>query len=423
MSDSTINNKGKKRFLIKLFFFIAILVLILQGLKQLSVKLNTVSSTFVGIIIMWVQFYLVFAPLIVLILERCLRTIVKKKFRYFTVGFMTISLFAALESLMFHYLRHAEQAPDFLQNAIGYYYEKYDRKILTYEPGSAVYDGNLFYRLKPGARFVFRNHEFADSFAINSLGLRDDENSLQGPEVICLGDSYLMGWGVRQDSTFANLLEKKIGRKVLNAAISSYGTAREMMLLNELDRSNMKFLVIQYCVNDWVENKTYIAQQNKLGISSEGQFKKLQQEHFLNSLYFPGKHSAMLAQLVLRFSINRFRKTFNLSFDRFTKVRDEAAQAKDFLDLLMTNRQLFGNAIVFITIMDTGDRLNNLFLSEIDKLLNTTPYQALKEQTVLIHTEHLFSQKDFHFLDQHARGSAYDKLSNLVADSVSVFYR
>jgi len=41
------------------------------------------------------------------------------------------------------------------------------------------------------------------------------------------------------------VLEKNTNRKVLNAGISSFATVREMILLNRLDTSNLKYLIIQ----------------------------------------------------------------------------------------------------------------------------------------------------------------------------------
>jgi hypothetical protein len=87
--------------------------------------------------------------------------------------------------------------------------------------------------------------------------LRDDEESLFSPEIVVVGDSQAMGWGVSQDLTFSSLLENALGKPILNAAISSYGTARELKILERIDLSNLKFLIIQYSDNDYRENRTY----------------------------------------------------------------------------------------------------------------------------------------------------------------------
>ncbi len=63
-----------------------------------------------------------------------------------------------------------------------------------------------------------------------------------------------MGWGVEQDETFAQRIEETLGVRVLNIAVSSYGTAREMMMLNRVNLNSLKYLIVQYSGNDLGEN-------------------------------------------------------------------------------------------------------------------------------------------------------------------------
>jgi hypothetical protein len=136
------------------------------------------------------------------------------------------------------------------------YYRYKDRKIIQYIEDCAKYDSELAYTLKPG-KCHLKNREWEVEFSINSAGLRDDEESLFSPEIVVVGDSQAMGWGVSQDLTFSSLLENALGKPILNAAISSYGTARELKILERIDLSNLKFLIIQYSDNDYRENRTY----------------------------------------------------------------------------------------------------------------------------------------------------------------------
>src|SRR5262247_1177276 len=57
------------------------------------------------------------------------------------------------------------------------------------------YDPRLTYMLRFGGCH-FTNVEFDTDIKVNSFGLRDDEDSLKDPEVIVLGDSQAMGFGV-----------------------------------------------------------------------------------------------------------------------------------------------------------------------------------------------------------------------------------
>jgi lysophospholipase L1-like esterase len=151
------------------------------------------------------------------------------------------------------------------------------------------YDPEVTYTLTPG-RFVFANREFADEFRVNSLGVRDDEESLRAPEVVVLGDSFAMGWGVRQDQTYAKLLQARLGRRVLDAAVSSYGTVRELKLLDRIDLSAARAVVIQYCANDTGENRAFQEAGGRLRVMDRATFERNQREQLRRSYWF-GKYA------------------------------------------------------------------------------------------------------------------------------------
>src|SRR5690606_12788483 len=119
----------------------------------------------------------------------------------------------------------------------------------------------------------------------NSLGVRDDEGSLRNPAIIVLGDSHGMGWGVEHHQRFSEVIEKKLNTTVLNTSITSYGTYRETKLLNELDLSSCKLLIIQYCNNDLEENLANLARDQKPSIESFG-FDVAERQNTINNTYF-----------------------------------------------------------------------------------------------------------------------------------------
>ena len=134
-----------------------------------------------------------------------------------------------------------------------------------------------------------KNKEFNTTIAVNRLGLRDDDSSLQRPPIICLGDSYTMGVGVGQQQTYPQLLEKMLGVKVLNAAISSYGTARETIMFKRLDTSALKYVIIQYCFNDIEENNVYVRHKYKLPVRKKAGYDLLVNAHKWSTTYYPLK--------------------------------------------------------------------------------------------------------------------------------------
>lgn len=163
-----------------------------------------------------------------------------------------------LEPLGIHYLLRGNTVPNnaILLSILKAMYHN-SRSFIQYEEDCARYDDELGYTLRPG-RCQFTNVEFSVPVEVNSEGLRDDETSLREPTVIVLGDSHAMGWGVPGDEIFPAILEEETGVKVLNAAISSYATARELLLLERIDRRALRLVILQYCDNDFKENEHFV---------------------------------------------------------------------------------------------------------------------------------------------------------------------
>ena len=165
------------------------------------------------------------------------------------------------------------------------------RSTIQFSLDCARFDPRTSYLLRPGS-CRFANDEFETTYHVNSEGLRDDESSLEKPEVVVLGDSYAMGWGVEQDETFPALLERATGLNVLNAAISSYGTVRQMRILERVDTSAMRYLVIQYAGNDLQENEAYLLGGNDLETMNEQAYDALVRQHAERGRYYPGAYFA-----------------------------------------------------------------------------------------------------------------------------------
>ncbi|MFI5183438.1 MAG: hypothetical protein ACHQNV_03490 [Vicinamibacteria bacterium] len=177
---------------------------------------------------------------------------------FFTLLLMKPSLLRAFPATTVSHVRH--------------YYLAHDRNMIQAMRECARFDTGLFYTLRPGT-FRFRNREFDNEFRVNSLGVRDEESALQAPQVVVLGDSYAMGWGVDQDKTIAKTIERKTGLRSLNAGIASYGTVREMRLLDRIDTRALRDLVIVYCNDDVLENRPFLS-HGDFTVGEAGQYEE-----------------------------------------------------------------------------------------------------------------------------------------------------
>jgi hypothetical protein len=216
-----------------------------------------------------------------------------------------VVIFAATELALSLLLHHPAAIPTPLVQPLSQYYRAFDRKIIQFLPECSQYDPRLFYTLRPGS-CQFRNREFDTTVEVNALGVRDDAASLSAPEIVVIGDSHAMGWGVSGEQTFSYIIENKTGQVILNAAVSSYGTARELIMLGRVDTSRLKTLIIQYCDNDYPENDAFM-KTGSLSITPEDIYDREIVKHRKEYAYYPGKHTHGLLRLLNRFVKDRIK--------------------------------------------------------------------------------------------------------------------
>ena len=173
------------------------------------------------------------------------------------------------------------------------------RNIVQFDESCSRYDDELGWTLRPGGcRFV--NSEFSIEIKVNRLGLRDSDESLRGPQTIVLGDSYAMGWGVREEEAFPRIIARATGTRVLNAGIPGYGTVREMRLLDRLDVSRLSTLIVQYCPNDYDEdNKDFLENGGAYVPMPRAQYEDILANDRRRRSYFPGKYALGVASEAL----------------------------------------------------------------------------------------------------------------------------
>ena len=287
------------------------------------------------------------------------------------------------------------------------YYLHHDRNIVQYDFNCAQYDSVLSYRLKPG-QCHFNNREFKTDLLINSGGLRDDQPSMVQPDIIVLGDSHAMGWGVKQANTFAQKLEKQTHLKVLNGAISSYGTAREMRLLQQLDTTHLKYLIIQYCSNDVIENKQFV-ESTQLKIMNEDKYNHIVHQHQNTMRYYFGKHTrlfiAIIKDQLLQFLIKK------------KPIRSPSEVSNSYEALLFSRILNQENTIPIrtqIIVMEiNGNNHNDVkFIKELEKLKQTSTANNRLKTIITIDSSSFLNHEDYFIIDDHINNLGHQKITN-----------
>jgi len=302
------------------------------------------------------------------------------------------------ESIAYYLLQKPEKIPDSFLNAFRAYYTQHLRSTIQMEPECAVYDPELFYTLKPG-QSTFRNLEFETTVLVNSKGTRDDEESLLNPEIILLGDSFTMGWGVDQDSTFEKRLEKSLRTKVLNAGISSYGTVRELMLLKRLQQDSLKIIAIQYHDSDLVENKEFRDRGDTLMISTQENYEATSQNVRNRVKYYPGKHTSLLFKFWLKDKLGRI------------EVRKPTGKedAQYFINALKKGSIPDHVKIIVFEIASYGLQ-NNSFITSLNDELRLHP--DLQKKITTLNVQPNLTSSNYFKIDDHINASGHEAIAD-----------
>ena len=139
------------------------------------------------------------------------------------------------------------------------------RNVLQYDSACFEPDTLLIYVPKKSASCLQSNLEYTATINFGHFGQRMSGSIKHlEPSLIVLGDSHALGWGVSDDQTFAHHLETN-GIGVLNLAVSSYGTGRELQRLRQyakthpLDYAQVETILFVYNPNDIGENRSFLA--------------------------------------------------------------------------------------------------------------------------------------------------------------------
>jgi hypothetical protein len=316
------------------------------------------------------------------------------------VTFVLLALI--LELLVFAGLERPSSIPSFLKESFREYYRTKDRQIIQVTE-CGQYDPELFYTLRPG-ECSFMNREFNVDNKINRKGLRDDEPSLRFPKVIALGDSYTMGWGVRQDESFPQILEQRLAQPVLNAGVSSYGTAREALLLRRLPMDSVRVLIWQYHPNDFEENIKYIENHYRLAVRTKYSYDSLRSAIGSRQGYYPFKHLyGVCQQIGKRFQDNR------------TGSGSQSREAQVFLDVVK-HSGIEPHVAIFVFTLDDYNKLDGNFTKAVDSLLREPEYRNLNLKTINISNELL--EEDYFILDDHINANGHRKLASKIHEQI-----
>ncbi len=326
------------------------------------------------------------------------------KFRYVILLFLISEIFLCG---CFAVVKNGGTLPYFLEIQFKYIYKTRTVNSIQYDPKLATYDKELFYKLKPG-NHSFKNLEFQNEIFINSLGVRDDELSLQYPEIVCIGDSFTMGWGTEKEDCFESVIEKQTQKRTLNLGISSYGTAREYLILNKIKLDSCKLLIIQFCENDVIENRKFVQNNFSLNISSLEAYEAAQRTNQLKHSYFPLKWTFEFLSKMIR-SVTGFSNWF---YYNHIPIIPETVWIKDFVEIVNLIQEKYKGKIIIFHLANSVSI--DLKFSAIKEYYDSSP----NENIYLFDANELLKKNDYFYLDPHIHSSGHQKLAHKVIELI-----
>ncbi len=404
--------------------YLIIVILMLEVFKTVVVKKGGDASFFIGNVIASLQMFILTGFVLFSLIYKWRKKRTANTRKAFGLALAaSVIIIGCLEGGCMLLLHHPDRLPSFMHEAYDYYYNTYDRRIIQLDSNSSVYDPKLFYTLKPNARFNYSNVEFNNLFTTNRFGVRDDERSVDKPAVICLGDSFGMGWGADQDSTYSQQLEQLSGKIVLNAGVSSYGTAREIINLGRFDTSALTYLVVQYCDNDFEENTQYLDNKYVLKISSQQVYNTAVKSEAISKTYYPGKHFLTIAQLFIKQSVNKVVPVFSFNAGNDNKrVANDGMQARSFLDVFSRAPVNFSTVKTIVLYPDKDTAKCNAFERITDSLLQVSPYkECFHNHIKILKTAEILQPADYYILDAHLKNAGHRKVAQALWKMMQTF--
>jgi hypothetical protein len=305
------------------------------------------------------------------------------------------------------------------------------RDVIQFNRHFSSYSPDLGYVLRPGANGRHSSLEYDNNFKINSFGVRDDETSLDNPELVFLGDSFTMGWGVDQNQTYADLTEKKLGVKALNAGISSYGTYREMLLFSKIKRDSCKLVVLQYCDNDREENEARNEPNNQGQTLTPETFENTAVFNRINETYYPMRFTYFFVRekdLLKRVWTSPLQVVSEIGGALSSWFKGEqlaVVTPQDIKTPVETNAHTgyFFKSLAKIRKFYQGDILVLHLDGRYTRAEMIRAFEAEAEKTgdqhlLFLHTDELLKAQDYYPVDGHIRASGHAKISDALAGMI-----
>ena len=261
-----------------------------------------------------------------------------------------------------------------------YSFKKISKHDWLIEDDNENFSHKKNYQTKHVSRCFNVNYEF------NNVGARDNiDYHINDPEksIILIGDSFAEGYGVKTNKIFSKLIEKKIGKKVLNFGVAGFDPQQQIFdYINHGSKFNHDELIYFFLPhNDYLskkndENNEIIDKKNNYSFSLN--IEKLK----LSFYFFKLKSADLLARFT--YSYNFFRSAKHLlDFNTRNKYENlsyfiQNKETSDYTFEIVENLINYKNVKSYIVIIPSIYDINNVQRSN-DNYKNLYWYKKINQ--------------------------------------------
>jgi lysophospholipase L1-like esterase len=271
---------------------------------------------------------------------------------------------------------------------------------------------DYIYKMKPGPCRV-KNIEYDIVLSHDADGFRNG-NLPPSVDVAVLGDSFAHGIGVQDDETFAHLLSSRYHYRVRNLAIGSYATMRELDVLTRYGRE-AKYVVLQYCSNDLMENDFSLRLDRRAFRSSVETWWRT----FITT-YDQGKargYRKPLGDLALMLRDGAY--TSKAEWRKQSAQRDMVLEASLVAGIMARYQELLTGKRLIILEESAWMSNSAAFEGAFGAALSRLPWLTYR----IIDTSRILTTDDYFFLDDHTNARGHRKLAAAIADEIARWER
>ena len=275
------------------------------------------------------------------------------------------------------------------------------------------------------ASVVFGTWSSIPRLRINSAGFRDDEEALRSPEVVVLGDSFAMGWGVTAPETFTSLLRRRTDLTILNTGVSSYGTVREKIAMSRVSLNNLKYLVVQYGPNDKDENLLFYLRNNTNRTLPQDQFDRVLRWYRESRRYYPGRSLDLLMSHQVFGRVfgppEQSEVTFSDSWtepDRQAqKERPPVTEAEAFVNALVHAGAPLPKSLrkIIVFSLDSYSPADQQMIDGLRAMKAAHRLDDISPEFVILRASDFITRKHYYLVDDHLRPMGHTAIADVLA--------